>query len=61
MRRVFRLPIELSGHSFRLAVWEPLLRIPYGEVKTYGEIAHEVGRPRVRRRGLWAGACHANR
>jgi methylated-DNA-[protein]-cysteine S-methyltransferase len=39
-------------------VWEALLRIPYGEVKTYGEIAHEVGRPRAAR--AVGGACHAN-
>ena len=58
VRRVFRLPIELSGTPFRLAVWEALLRIPYGEVKTYGEIAHEVGRPRAAR--AVGGACHAN-
>lgn len=40
------LPKELSlkpkGSDFRNLVWEILCKIPYGEVKTYGEIAKEV-------------------
>ncbi|WP_040195475.1 methylated-DNA--[protein]-cysteine S-methyltransferase [Candidatus Soleaferrea massiliensis] len=35
----FMPAIHLSGSSFRLAVWEILMRIPYGKTMTYGEIA----------------------
>lgn len=57
-RRGFDLPIELAGTPFRRAVWDALLRIPYGEVKTYGEIAREIGKPKASRAvGV---ACHNN-
>lgn len=57
-RKEFELPVSLSGTPFRRAVWEALLRIPYSEVRTYGEIAREVGCPRGAR--AVGGACHAN-
>lgn len=38
-RRVFDLPIKLSGTAFQKRVWKELSVIPYGKVKTYGEIA----------------------
>jgi methylated-DNA-[protein]-cysteine S-methyltransferase len=33
-----------SGTPFQISVWRELLKIPYGEVKTYGEIAEKIGR-----------------
>ena len=42
-RRDFDFPIELRGTPFQLAVWEYLRRIPYGETRTYGQIAAEIG------------------
>lgn len=40
-----RLPVlDLRGSSFQLAVWSALREIPWGEVRTYGEIATELGR-----------------
>ncbi len=57
-RKEFELPVTLSGTPFRRTVWEALLRIPYGEVRTYGEIAREVGCPQGAR--AVGGACHAN-
>lgn len=57
-RREFDLPIELAGTPFRRAVWDALLRIPYGEVKTYGEIAREIGSQNASR--AVGGACHNN-
>ncbi|MEU2073155.1 methylated-DNA--[protein]-cysteine S-methyltransferase [Streptomyces sp. NPDC013489] len=39
----FELPLNLIGTPFQLRVWEGLLRIPYGETRTYGELAEELG------------------
>jgi len=41
----FDVPLAPTGSGFQLAVWSALLRIPYGETASYGEIAAEVGRP----------------
>ncbi|MFB6835645.1 methylated-DNA--[protein]-cysteine S-methyltransferase [Streptomyces sp. NPDC056361] len=41
----FELPLNLIGTPFQLRVWEQLLRIPYGETRTYGELAEELGNP----------------
>ncbi|MDA0701986.1 MAG: methylated-DNA--[protein]-cysteine S-methyltransferase [Proteobacteria bacterium] len=39
----FDLPLAPEGTEFHLAVWRALCRIPYGETRTYGELAAEVG------------------
>ncbi len=44
-RLQFTLPLDRRGTPFQLAVWEATLRIPFGETRTYGEIARSVGRP----------------
>lgn len=44
-RRRFGVPFELEGTHFQCEVWKALFEIPFGEVKTYGEIAHALGRP----------------
>lgn len=41
----FDLPIALSGTPFQVKVWQALCQIPYGETRTYGEIAAAVGNP----------------
>ncbi|ROQ35311.1 methylated-DNA-[protein]-cysteine S-methyltransferase [Streptomyces sp. PanSC19] len=41
----FDLPLNLIGTPFQLRVWQQLLRIPYGETRTYGELAEELGSP----------------
>ncbi|HMK68223.1 MAG TPA: methylated-DNA--[protein]-cysteine S-methyltransferase [Stellaceae bacterium] len=46
-RRDFDLPLKPTGSAFEHAVWEAMLRIPYGQTRSYGEIAHEIeGDPR---------------
>ena len=40
---VFDLPLMPSGTMFRLKVWGALRRIPYGDTRTYTDIANEVG------------------
>ena len=41
--------LHLRGTSFQLKVWEALLKIPAGNVKTYGEIAQDIGNPKSSR------------
>jgi AraC family transcriptional regulator of adaptative response/methylated-DNA-[protein]-cysteine methyltransferase len=41
--------LHLKGTSFQLKVWEALLKIPTGSVRTYGEIAQEIGNPKSSR------------
>ncbi len=46
-RTEFDLPLDLRGTEFQRSVWQALLEIPYGEVRSYREIAGAVGRPRA--------------
>ncbi len=41
----FDLPLALDGTPFQCRVWDELLRIPFGERISYGELARRVGRP----------------
>ncbi|APY85429.1 methylated-DNA--[protein]-cysteine S-methyltransferase [Streptomyces alfalfae] len=41
----FDLELRLDGTPFQRRVWDELLRIPYGETRTYGELAEVLGRP----------------
>ncbi len=43
----FDLPLDLRGTRFQETVWRELLAIPYGQTRTYGEIAKSVGNPRA--------------
>jgi methylated-DNA-[protein]-cysteine S-methyltransferase len=45
-RRDFDLALDLRGTDFQKRCWNELLRIPYGETRSYGEIARAVGSPR---------------
>ncbi len=57
-RTVFELPLDLKGTVFQKQVWEALCRIPFGETRSYQDIACEIGRPKaVRAVGM---ACHVN-
>lgn len=46
-RRAFDFPYTLRGTEFQQKVWRALCAIPYGETRTYGEIAAAVGNPRA--------------
>ena len=48
-RTTFDLPLRPAGAPFQLRVWEALLRIPYGETASYGELARELGHPTAAR------------
>lgn len=44
-RREFELDLDLRGTEFRKRCWNELLRIPYGQTRSYAEIARAVGNP----------------
>lgn len=44
-RRAFSFPLDLRGTDFQRDCWQALLAIPYGETRTYADIARAVGRP----------------
>jgi methylated-DNA-[protein]-cysteine S-methyltransferase len=44
-RTDFDLPLDFKGTDFQMKVWNALLAIPYGQTRTYGEIANRIGRP----------------
>ncbi len=44
-RRTFDLPLSLRGTPFQRSVWLQLLQIPWGETRSYGDIARAVGKP----------------
>lgn len=46
-RQAFSLPLAPRGTAFQLQVWQALQTIPYGEVRTYGEIARAIGKPKA--------------
>jgi len=48
-RRSFTVALDFRGTSFQKAVWQALLTIPFGETRTYGEIARQIGRPSASR------------
>jgi methylated-DNA-[protein]-cysteine S-methyltransferase len=44
-RSRFTFPVSPSGTAFERRVWDALQRIPYGETRTYGDIAKDLGAP----------------
>lgn len=47
MRRDFDFPIRLHGTPFQEKVWAALRTIPYGETRSYGDIAAAIGKPKA--------------
>jgi methylated-DNA-[protein]-cysteine S-methyltransferase len=47
--RSFDLPLNPQGTIFQLHVWQALVAIPYGQTKTYGQIAAEISKPKAGR------------
>jgi methylated-DNA-[protein]-cysteine S-methyltransferase len=48
-RRSFDLPLDIEGTEFQKLVWDQLLQIPFGETRSYGEIAQRLGDPKFSR------------
>lgn len=45
----FDTPIDVKGTDFEKRVWKEVCKIPYGETRTYGEIARRIGNPKASR------------
>ena len=48
-RRKFDFPVMIRGTDFQIDVWKALQKIPYGETRSYGEIAAIIGNPKASR------------
>jgi O-6-methylguanine DNA methyltransferase len=53
-----KMPLDLVGTPFQVAVWKEMLRIPAGRVASYADVARNIGRPKAFR--AVAQACGAN-
>ncbi len=41
----FTVPLDFRGTDFQKQVWAALLTIPFGETRSYAQVAHQIGRP----------------
>ena len=48
-RKAFSVALDMRGTRFQKDVWEQLLAIPFGETRSYGELAKQLGNPRATR------------
>ena len=48
-RKSFNLPLNPKGTEFMKKVWRELMKIPYGETRTYKQIAENIGNPKASR------------
>ncbi|SCB50449.1 methylated-DNA--[protein]-cysteine S-methyltransferase [Rhizobium multihospitium] len=44
-RKTFDLPLDFVGTAFQKRVWSELLNIPFGQTRTYSDIAYAIGKP----------------
>lgn len=49
IRTAFDVPLHFTGTDFQQKVWHALLTIPYGETRSYGELAQQLGTPKAAR------------
>ena len=43
------MPLDFKGTEFQKSVWRALLTIPFGETRSYGQIARQIGKPTAAR------------
>ncbi|WP_216841010.1 methylated-DNA--[protein]-cysteine S-methyltransferase [Acidobacterium sp. S8] len=48
-RKEFSIALDMQGSRFQKDVWEALLAIPFGETRSYGQLAKQLGNPRATR------------
>ena len=46
-RKIFALQFDAQGTDFQKAVWQALATIPFGETRSYSDIARQIGRPKA--------------
>lgn len=56
--QAFTLPLAPAGTEFQQSVWAALRTIPYGQTRTYGQIAAQIGRPKACRAVGMANHCN---
>jgi AraC family transcriptional regulator of adaptative response/methylated-DNA-[protein]-cysteine methyltransferase len=56
--QLLNLPVDVAGTDFQKRVWSALLKIPYGETRSYHQVAQMIGKPRAVR--AVANACASN-
>jgi AraC family transcriptional regulator of adaptative response/methylated-DNA-[protein]-cysteine methyltransferase len=57
-RSILSLPVDIRASAFQMRVWSELRKIPYGETRTYSQVAEQIGRPTAVR--AVARACATN-
>lgn len=57
-KTILTLPLDLHASAFQMRVWSELRKIPYGETRSYGQIAEKLGNPKAVR--AVARACATN-
>ena len=57
-RREFTIPVAASGTPWQMEVWEALRRIPFGETRSYSQVADMIGRPGAARAVGGANGCN---
>ncbi len=58
-RKIFDVPISLEGTKFQIEVWNNLIKIPYGSVQSYRDIAEKIGNDNAQR--AIGNACNKNK
>jgi methylated-DNA-[protein]-cysteine S-methyltransferase len=48
-RKSFLVPLDFNGTEFQKQVWQALLTIPFGETRSYGQLARQLGKPKAAR------------
>ena len=48
-RKTFSVALDMRGTRFQKNVWEALVAIPFGETRSYGQLAQQLGNPRASR------------
>ena len=48
-RKTFSIALDMRGTRFQKDVWEALVAIPFGETRSYGQLAKQLGNPRASR------------
>ena len=46
-RKAFNIPVKMQGTEFQKKVWQELTKIPYGETRSYKQIAEKIGNPKA--------------
>ncbi len=57
-RQVFSVPLDAVGTRFQIKVWDALKTIPFGETRSYGQIAKQIGNARAVRAVGGANRCN---